>query len=381
MAVHPEIESYYDELKAIRHHLHGHPEVGTGTVATVAFVKEHLRSYGIDFEDIGENSLLARVAGRGPGKTVVFRGDMDALATAEETGLPYQSTVKGCAHACGHDGHTTTLLAFARYLAAHRDFDGTVLLLFQSGEEGYDGALKIIEDGLFQKYSIDYVFGMHNWPGYGEDQVVVHFGAAMASEDRFEVVVRGKSGHASMPHGCVEPFAAVADFIRGAQSIIPRKVSAHDKAVISITQVHGGSADNVIPDEVVIHGNVRTCNGDVQDLVEASLGQVAEGVERMYGVKASLTYRRKHPVLMNSTPELAAAAASAVVGSENVLTDELPVMGSEDFAFYLEHAKGCFFWVGNGKNSELLHNSKYDFNDAVILVGASVFVALLHEVL
>ncbi|WP_022663320.1 amidohydrolase [Paucidesulfovibrio longus] len=381
MPLNAEIASWIADMKAVRHRLHTNPEVGTGTVGTVAFVKEQLRSYGVGFEDIGENSLLARIEGRGPGKTVALRGDMDALETQEETGLPYQSAVKGRAHACGHDGHTATLLAVARHLAGHRDFDGAVLLLFQSGEEGYDGALKVIEDGLFEKHDIDFIFGLHNWPGYATDQVVVHFGAAMASEDRFEILVRGKSGHASMPHGCVEPFAAVADIVKSAQSIVGRKVSAHDKAVVSITQVHGGSADNIIPDEVVIHGNVRTCDGAVQDLIEESLGRVAEGVARMYGVEATLTYRRKHPVLVNTMPEPARAAAAAVVGEDNVLTGELPVMGSEDFAFYLRHVPGCFLWVGNGKDSALLHNSKYDFNDEVILVGASVFVELVRQVL
>lgn len=381
MILKPEIEVYFEELKSIRQHLHSCPEVGLETSETVAFIKGKLDEFGVGYEDIGVNSLLAKIEGRGAGKTVAFRSDMDALETVEETGLPYQSTVKGRMHACGHDGHTTTMLAFARYLAEHSEFEGTVLLLFQSGEEGYGGALKVIEDNLFEKYSIDYMFGLHNWPGYAEDQVVVHSGACMASEDRFDLVIRGKSGHASVPHLCVEPFAAVADFIKGAQTIIPRKVSAHDKAVISITQVHGGSAYNVIPDEVIIRGNVRTTDDDVQDLIEESLGKQAEGIAEMYQVETSFTYNRKHPVLMNSTPDLAIKAAARVVGKENVLTQELPAMGSEDYAFYMQKTKGCFVWVGNGVDSPVIHNSKYDFNDTAILVGSSIFVELLNEVL
>lgn len=381
MILKPEIEVYFEELKSIRQHLHSCPEVGLETSETVAFIKGKLDEFGVGYEDIGVNSLLAKIEGRGAGKTVAFRSDMDALETVEETGLPYQSTVKGRMHACGHDGHTTTMLAFARYLAEHGEFEGTVLLLFQSGEEGYGGALKVIEDKLFEKYSIDYMFGLHNWPGYAEDQVVVHSGACMASEDRFDLVIRGKSGHASVPHLCVEPFAAVADFIKGAQTIIPRRVSAHDKAVISITQVHGGSAYNVIPDEVIIRGNVRTTDDDVQDLIEESLGKLANGIAEMYQVETLFTYNRKHPVLMNSTPELAVNAAARVVGKENVLTQELPAMGSEDYAFYMQKTKGCFVWVGNGVNSPVIHNSKYDFNDTAILVGSSVFVELLNEVM
>jgi len=381
MNLKPEIVARFDELQSIREHLHAHPEVGLETVETAAFVKAKLDSFGISYEDIGVNSLLAKVDGRGPGKTVAFRADMDGLETSEETELPYQSKTKGRMHACGHDGHTTTLLAFARYLADHHDFDGTVLLLFQSGEEGFGGALKIIEDGLFEKHDIDFMFGLHNWPGYAEDQIIVHSGTCMASEDRFELTIRGKSGHASVPHLCVEPFAAVADFIKGAQTVIPRNISAHDKAVISITQVHGGSAYNIIPDEVVIRGNVRTADGDVQDRIEESLGKMVEGVSAMYGVQASFNYHRQHPVLTNTMPEPAVRAATRVVGKENVLTHELPAMGSEDYAFFMQHTKGCFVWVGNGKTSPVIHSSKYDFNDQVILVGASFFAELLEEVL
>ncbi|KAF1076978.1 amidohydrolase [Halodesulfovibrio sp. MK-HDV] len=381
MNLKPEIEACFAELKDIRQYLHSCPEVGLETVETVAFVKNKLDDFGISYENIGVNSLLAKVDGSEAGKTIAFRADMDALETTEETGLPYESKVVGRMHACGHDGHTTTMLAFARYLADHRNFKGTVLLLFQSGEEGFGGALKVIEDGLFEKYDIDSMFGLHNWPGYAENQIVIHHGACMASEDRFDLVIRGKSGHASVPHLCVEPFAAVADFIKGAQTIIPRKISAHDKAVISITQVHGGSAYNIIPDEVIVRGNVRTTADDVQDTIEESLGQLAKGIATTYGVEAEFTYNRKHPVLINSTPEPAIKAAARIVGEENVLTNELPAMGSEDYAFYMQKTKGCFAWIGNGKDSAVIHNSKYDFNDDIILVGATFFAEIFEEVM
>ncbi|UIJ38247.1 amidohydrolase [Desulfobaculum bizertense] len=381
MPLHPHVVKRFDELKAIRTHLHTCPEIGTETAGTVAFITSKLDEYGLSYEAIGENSVLAKVDGKAPGKTVAFRGDMDGLVTQEETGLPYASQTDGRMHACGHDGHTTTMLALAQYLSTYRDFDGTILLLFQSGEEGYGGAKKVIEDGLFEKYPIDLMFGYHNWPGEDPDKIIVHQGPCMASEDRFDIKVTGRSGHASMPHGCIEPFAAVADMIKAAQTIIPRKVSAHDKAVISITQVHGGSAYNIIPDDVMIRGNVRTVDGGVQDCIESSLATVVDGVAKTYGVEAEFTYYRKHPVLMNSTPELAIAAAERVVGKENVLTNVLPAMGSEDYAFFMEHTKGCFVWVGNGENSPLLHNSKYDFNDEAMLTAASLFIELIHDVM
>ena len=381
MKIHPDILSQREVLKGMRHHLHAHPEVGTQTPETAAWIAHQLDGLGIAHEPIGENSVLGRVEGRGPGKTIAFRVDLDALEIQEESGVAHVSQVSGRMHACGHDGHTVTLLAFAAYLANHRAFDGTVLLLFQSGEEGFGGARKVIDDGLFEKYPIDLMFGYHNWPGVGAGKVVVHSGACMASEDRFDIRITGRSGHASMPHGCIEPFAAVADIIKGAQSIIPRKVSAHDKAVISITQVHGGSAYNIIPDGVVVRGNVRTLDPSVQDLIETSLGDVVEGVAKVYGVEIDFEYHRNHPVLLNSTPEFARAAAVRVVGEGQLLCEEPPAMGSEDFAFYMERTRGCFLWIGNGESSPLLHNSHYDFNDEVALVGASVFVEILNGVL
>jgi hippurate hydrolase len=377
----PTIVGYFDDLKAIRRKLHTCPEIGTQTVETAAFIKSRLDEYGISHDDIGENSVIARVEGRAAGKTVTFRADIDGLEIQEMNDFPHRSKTDGRMHACGHDGHATTLLALARYLSNHRKFNGTVLLLFQSGEEGYGGALKIIADGLFTKYDIDYMFGYHNWPGMEAGKIAVHPGPCMASEDRFDIIVTGRSGHASMPHGCIEPFAAVADIIKGAQSIIARKVPSHDRAVVSITQVHGGSAYNIIPDSVTIRGNVRTCNPEVQDMVEDSLGQVIDGVSRMYGVEAKFTYNRLHPVLVNQTPEIGVKAAEAIAGKGNVITDLLSAMGSEDYAFYMEKTKGCFVWIGNGENSPLLHNSRYDFNDELLLVGASLFVALIDELL
>lgn len=371
----------FGEYKAMRRFIHSNPESGTDTIKTAEFVKSRLKNLGIKYSDIGINSVIAEIDGVKLGKTIALRCDMDALNIAEENSFDYKSQNKGLMHACGHDGHTTILIAVADYLVKNNNFEGKVLLIFQSGEEGFDGALKIIEDSLFDKFKIDSIFGFHNWPGFEEGKVIIHPGSCMASEDRFYVRVRGKSGHASAPSGCIEPFAAVADIIKGCQTIIPRKILPSKKAVLSITKVIGGSADNIIPDYVDITGNVRACNDEVQDTIEASVKDIVFGVEKIYGLKADIDYKRKHPVLTNSYIEPAIDAALDSVGADNLIKNPDSVMGSEDFALYLKYTKGCFIWIGNGVDSKVLHNSCYDFNDEIIPKAASFLVSLVNKVL
>ena len=381
MGLNSEVISLLDEMKAIRHQIHQNPEVGLDTFSTVKLIKSKLDEYGISYKDIGVNSVVAEIKGGEGDTTVAFRVDMDALEMSEENDFSYKSQVEGKMHACGHDGHCTSLIALAAYLSKHSDFNGTVLLLFQSGEEGYEGALRVIEDGFFDKYKVDYLFGYHAWPGLESGKIAVHNGACMASEDRFEVHVTGKSGHASMPHVCNEPFAAVADIIKGLQTIVARKVPSHERGVISITQVHGGSLRNGIPDNVMLQGNVRTCNEGVQDLIEDSIGQVVKGAAMIYGVEAELDYVRKHPVLVNTIPEIALKAAQKTVGAENVVTDMESSMAAEDYAFFMKYTKGCYVWIGNGSDSAPLHNSKFDFDDDILPVAASFFIAVIDELL
>ncbi|WP_320170785.1 amidohydrolase [Maridesulfovibrio sp.] len=381
MGINPEVLALFDEMKAVRRQIHQNPEVGLDTVETVRLIKSRLDGYGISYSDIGVNSLVAEIKGGEGDTTVAFRVDMDALAMDEENDFPHRSQTAGKMHACGHDGHCTSLITLAAYLSEHRDFNGTVLLLFQSGEEGYEGALRVIEDGFFEKYKVDYMFGFHAWPGVEPGKIAVHSGACMASEDRFEIHVTGKSGHASMPHVCNEPFAAVADIIKGVQTIVPRKVPSHERGVVSITQVHGGSLRNGIPDRVLVQGNVRTCSEEIRDLIEDSVGQVADGVAIMYGVETELDYVRKHPVLVNTTPDIAVRAAAKVVGEENVLTGLESSMAAEDYAFFMQHTKGCYVWIGNGRDSAPLHNSRFDFNDEILPVAASFFLAVIEELL
>jgi len=380
MATDQDFSALAAEFTALRRELHQQPEVGLDCVQTVSLVKSKLDAYGIAHEDIGVNSLVATVTkGDGP-LTVGFRVDMDALLMSELNEFGHKSKVEGKMHACGHDGHCVSLLAFASTLK-DLEFNGTVLLLFQSGEEGYEGALRIIEDGLFEKHKVDYLFGYHNMPGVPTGHIVVHRGACMASEDRIEVHVTGKSGHASMPHVCNEPFAAVADIIKGLQSIVARRVPSHERGVVSITQVHGGSMRNGIPDTVMLQGNVRTNSPAVQDLIEENVTRVVNGAAAMYGVDVELDYDRKHPVLVNTTPDAAINAAVRAVGQERVITDMVSSMAAEDFAFFLAHTKGCYVWIGNGEDSAPLHNSRFDFNDAILPQVLAFFTEVVRELL
>ncbi|XPV75991.1 MAG: amidohydrolase [Desulfovibrio sp.] len=381
MKLHPDFDALMDEYQTLRHQIHQFPEIGLDTVRTVNLVKSKLDECGISYEDIGVNSLVATIQKGTSDKTIAFRVDMDALQMAEKNDLPYKSKVEGSMHACGHDGHCASLLAAAAYLSKHKEFNGTVLLLFQSGEEGHEGALRVIEDGIFDKFNIEAMFGYHNWPGLETGKIAIHDGACMASEDRFNVIVTGSSGHASLPHSCNEPFAAVADIIKGLQSIIIRKVPSHERGVVSITQVHGGSLPNGIPDRVHVQGNVRTLNPTVQDMIEESISQVVQGAGIMYGVETEVDYVRKHPVLMNSTASVAIKAAHNAVGAENVITDMESSMAAEDFAFFMDHTKGCYIWIGNGVDSPPLHNSKFDYNEAVLPIAVKFFLAVIDEVL
>lgn len=375
----PDLQALIDECVELRHHLHSHPEVGLDVVNTLALVKKKLDEFGIDYKPCGVNSLVATIEGTSSGKTIAFRVDMDALPMQEETDLAYKSLIDGKMHACGHDGHCVSLLAFAGYLARNRDFNGTVLLLFQSGEEGYEGALKVIESGFFETHSIDAMFGYHAMPGVETGKIVVHRGACMSSEDRFEITVTGASGHASTPHLCNEPYAAVADIIKGMQSIIVRKVPSHERGVISVTQVHGGSLPNGIPDTVLVQGNVRTNNGAVQDMIEENIGRVAEGAGVMYDLTTRLDYVRKHPVLVNTEYESTIRAAIKAVGEDNVITDMESSMAAEDFAFFMEHVPGCYVWIGNGTDSPPLHSSRFNYDDTILPVVVKFFASVVKE--
>jgi len=387
MSVIETIRRSHTRLTDIRRDLHTYPELAFAEHRTADLVAGHLESLGIDVHrGIGRTGVVGVVRGRGRSlRAIGLRADMDALSIQERNEFAHQSRIAGCMHACGHDGHTTMLLGAAEALVAHPDFDGTVYLIFQPAEEGEGGARAMIEDGLFERFPMEAVFGMHNWPGMPAGQFGVHAGPVMASADRFDIVVTGQGAHAAMPHLGVDPVVAGAALVQAIQTIVSRGVDPLDAAVVSVTQFHAGEAYNVIPERAELCGTVRAFDAAVQDRVEASLRRVCEGVAATFGVSVDFEYRRGYPPTVNAAEEaaLCAEAAIALVGGENVATDIRPSMGAEDFAYYLEKKPGCYVWIGNGAGEGgcMLHNPHYDFNDEIIPSGVAYWVELAHRVL
>ncbi|THF58117.1 M20 aminoacylase family protein [Pseudothauera rhizosphaerae] len=377
-------------LTEIRRDIHAHPELAFAEHRTAELVARHLESLGIEVHrGIGGTGVVGVVRGavRGSGglRAIGLRADMDALPIAERNEFAHKSRHAGCMHACGHDGHTTMLLGAAETLAAARDFDGTVYLVFQPAEEGEGGARAMIEDGLFDRFPMEAVFGMHNWPGLPIGHFAVHAGPVMASADRFDIEILGHGAHAAMPHLGRDPVAAGAALVQAVQTIVARTLDPIDAAVVSVTQFHAGEAYNVIPDRAQLAGTVRAFSEDVQDHVERHLARLCEGIAAGFGLRVAFDYRRGYPPTVNSVPEaaLCAEVARAVAGDEAVTTTARPSMGAEDFAFFLQKKPGCYVWVGNGPGEGgcTLHNPTYDFNDAVIPAGVAYWAELVHRIL
>jgi amidohydrolase len=307
---------------------------------------------------------------------------MDALHVHEKNGFAHASQNRGKMHACGHDGHTTMLLGAARYLAETRNFAGTVHFIFQPAEENEGGGGRMVEEGLFEKFPVDSVFGMHNWPGLPVGEFVVRPGPMMAAFDLFEITVRGKGAHAAMPHQGVDPVVVAAQIVSALQTIASRNTHPLESAVVSVTQIHGGDTFNVLPDEVVLGGTTRSFKPEVQDLIEANLRRAAESTAAAYGASVAVRYERRYPPTVNAAAEteLAAAVLGEVVGEAKVRRDALPSMGGEDFAFMLQKRPGSYIWIGNGESASL-HNSSYDFNDEILPLGASYWARLVERAL
>jgi len=378
------------EISEWRRDIHAHPELQFDVHRTAGVVAEKLKSFGCDqvVSGIGRTGVVGVIRGRKgqgkgtPSRTIGLRADMDALPLTEATGLPYQSTVPGKMHACGHDGHTAMLLGAAKYLAETRNFDGTAVVIFQPAEEGGGGGREMVKDGLMERFAIEEVYGMHNYPGFPIGDFAIRPGPMMAAADRITIDIEGLGGHAARPHTTIDTVLVGAQIINQLQSIVSRNVDPLESAVVSISQFHAGTADNIIPQTGQLRGTARSLTPEVQDLVERRVREVVEGTARLYGAKATLTYKRDYPVTRNHDrqTEFAAQVAAGIVGRERVDTAVPPVMGAEDFSFMLEARPGAFIFVGNG-DSAGLHHPAYNFNDELIPFGTSYWVKLVETAL
>lgn len=366
-----------------RHDFHAHPETAYAETRTAAKVAELLRAFGWEVTTgLAGTGLVGTLVGSGGDSRVVgLRADMDALPIGESPGRAHGSTQAGRSHACGHDGHMAMLLGAAKILAERRnDVPGTVRAIFQPAEETEAGAKRMIEDGLFDRFPVDQVFGLHNWPLLEAGRFALRAGPVMASCDLFEIVLTGKGTHGAMPHLGRDVLAAAAHLVAAAQTIVARDIDPLEPAVVSVTQMQGGDTWNALPETVTLRGTARAFAKDVQDRIEERLGALVEGLARAFAIKVDFRYERRYPPTVNE-PEatrLALAAAEVVVGAAGVETDPKPSMGAEDFAFMLERRPGAYAWLGSGAPGQaMLHNAAYDFNDAVLAAGASYWLALV----
>ena len=381
------IAALHGDITAWRRDIHAHPELLYDVQRTAATVADKLKSFGCDevVTGIGRTGVVGVIrGGKGAegGRVIGLRADMDALPIQEASDVPYKSTVPGKMHACGHDGHTAMLLGAAHYLAETRNFAGTAVVIFQPAEEGGGGGRAMVQDGLMDRFRIEEVYGMHNYPGLPVGQFALRPGPLMAAADRVTIEIEGRGGHAARPHVTIDTVLVGAQIINQIQSIVARNVDPLNAAVISICVFQAGSADNVIPQTALLRGTARSLTPDVRDLLEQRLHEVVTGTARLYGATAKLTYRRDYPVTRNHQEQAAFAAsvAAQVVGRERVDDDVAPVMGAEDFSFMLEARPGAFIFVGNG-DSAGLHHPAYDFNDEAIPIGASYWVRLVETAL
>jgi hippurate hydrolase len=376
------------DIQAWRRDIHQHPELGYSEHRTAAFVAERLREFGCDevATGLGGTGVVGLIRGRKPAgkgdvKTIGLRADMDALPIEEATNLPYASKARGTMHACGHDGHTAMLLGAARYLAETRNFAGDAVVIFQPAEEGGAGAAAMIKDGLFDRFAIDQVYGMHNGPGLPVGSFAIRPGPIMASTDAVNIHIEGRGGHAARPHLSIDSVLVGSQLIMALQSIVSRSVDPLESAVVSMCEFHAGNARNVIPQTAELKGTVRTLTAEVRTMVEKRVREVVEGVARMTGAKIDLGYVRGYPVVVNhaAQTDFAIKVAGDVAGSGNV-QEMPPLMGGEDFAYMLERRPGAFIFCGNG-DSAGLHHPAYNFNDDAIVFGTSYWIKLVENTL
>ncbi|TDT77739.1 hippurate hydrolase [Litoreibacter halocynthiae] len=375
------IADYAEDMKTWRRWMHQNPELQFDCHETAAFVVARLKEFGITeiHEGIAQSGVVAIIEGQGDGPTIGLRADMDALPMQETTGLDYASTVAGKMHACGHDGHTTMLLGAARYLAETRNFKGRVALIFQPAEEGGGGAGVMVEEGIMERFDISEVYALHNNPSVPFGEFVTTPGPIMAAVDTFHIHIDGVGGHGAYPHETKDPVVATLGICNAIQTIVSRNHKSLDDLVVSVTQIHTGSADNVIPDTAYINGTVRTFDPTVQDMVERRLTEIVAGQAASYGVEARLTYERGYPATVNDTRKTAFAAdvARQIAGDKAVNDEGGREMGAEDFSYMLEKRPGAYLFLGQGTDAGL-HNPNYNFNDEIAPIGASFFAKLVE---
>ncbi|MGZ6238105.1 MAG: M20 aminoacylase family protein [Syntrophales bacterium] len=387
MAVHDKIGAMTEEMTKWRRALHACPETAFAEKETSDYVAERLLSFGLDIDrGLAGTGIVATIQrGAGSSPAIGLRSDIDALDITEATGLPYASRNEGKMHACGHDGHMSMLLGAAKYLAGSDTFRGTVRFIFQPAEENEGGGGRMVREGLFDRFPVRSVFGLHNFPILPEGMFAICKGPMMAAYDVFDIEVRGKGGHAATPHNVKDPILASAYLVNILQSIVSRDINPVNAPVISITEIHGGTSYNVIPDTVRLRGTTRHFLPAVQDMVEARMREICVGVSASFGIVVEMVYERRYPPLVNTDRETdeAIRAATMVAGEGRVLTDITPVMTSEDFAFLLKEKPGAYMGIGAGNSKEggRLHQALYDFNDRILPVGASYWATLVETLL
>ena len=385
-----QLSALHPELTAFRRDLHAHPELGFEEVRTAARVADALRVCGVDevHTGIAKTGVVGVIRGRGAaaggGRAIGLRADMDALPMKEENDFSWRSSRGGLMHGCGHDGHTTMLVGAARALAATRQFSGTVVLIFQPGEEGFAGAKAMIDDGLFERFPVDSVYAMHNWPSLPPGTIGINPGPMMAAADRIEITINGRGGHGAHPYMTIDPVLVAAHIITAAQSLVSRNVHPLDSAVVSLCAMQAGDlgAFSVIPRQARLVGTVRTFKREVQDMLEERLGRLVEAVAVGFGATATLDYRRSYPATINTAREaqFAGDVAASLVGEAKVIRELPPSMGAEDFSFMLQTRPGAYLRLGQGgEGGCFLHSPRFDFNDEVLPLGAALFASLAEQ--
>ena len=372
------------ELTALRRDIHAHPELAFNENRTADIVARELERYGLEVHrGIAKTGVVAVLRAGTSSRMVGLRADIDALPVTEGNTFAHASKHPGKMHACGHDGHTAMLLGAARYLADNPDFDGIAVFIFQPAEESEGGAAVMIEDGLFERFPVEAVFGLHNWPGIPVGQMMAMPGPVMAGTCAFEISVRGHGCHAAMPHQGIDAIVTGSQLVQALQTVVSRTLHPCESAVVSVTQFHGGEAWNIIPEEVILRGTIRTFKPEIQEAVERAIERLCSGIAAANGAQINVHFDHRYPPTVNSPAEakFCQQVAAEVFGADKVLTDILPSMGAEDFAYMLNEKPGCYVWLGNGPGTGgcTLHNPHYDFNDELLTLGASYWVNLVRR--